>query len=79
MKINLSPFPTRWIKRVHGHYSRNRDLLTIKTAEQLVEELQNEHELGVQDTLSRKEFKKLIVESVKEGIKPDRSYNERRN
>lgn len=33
--------PRRWIKRAHGKYSRNGDLLTVRTADDLIEELQN--------------------------------------
>lgn len=34
--------PMRWKKRMTGLYARNGDLLTMRTAEQLIEELQDE-------------------------------------
>ena len=33
--------PMRWRKRIHGLYARNGDLLTMRTADQLIEELQD--------------------------------------
>ena len=68
MKLNLNPNlntrilkPTKWIHRKHGNYSRNGDLLTIKTADEVIVILE-------QELNNVKQCSERLAHAIQEGL-----------